>query len=389
MKALEERFRVVQEAMGGIKDIKLLGIEEDYVSIYALQARRSARAMARLGIMSELPRFILEALAFGTLLMLMLVLILRSGGDISDIVPTLGIFAFSVIRLLPALQQTYYSLANIRGGRALLDKIVSDYAVVIRGIDPATDSTKTLRLNHSLELSNVSFGYKTAGRQTLSSVNLTIHTRSTVGFVGGTGAGKTTLVDLVLGLLSPDTGEIRVDGVALTSVNLRAWQKTLGYVPQSIYLTDDTVAANIAFGVSKDKIDMRAVERAARAAALHDFVVADLPKGYETVVGERGVRLSGGQRQRIGIARALYRSPSLLVMDEATSALDNITERVVMEAVQNVRADTTVILIAHRLTTVKDCDCIFLMEKGQIVASGTYDELIAQNETFRRMTSGD
>jgi ABC-type multidrug transport system fused ATPase/permease subunit len=159
-------------------------------------------------------------------------------------------------------------------------------------------------------------------------------------------------------------------------------------VPQSIFLTDDTIAANIAFGVPKDQIDMAVVERAARAAALHDFVLSDLPQGYETMVGERGVRLSGGQRQRIGIARALYRDPTLLIMDEATSALDNITERVVMEAVQNIRADKTIILIAHRLSTVKSCDTIFLMERGRLLAQGSYDELLAGNEVFRRMVSG-
>jgi ATP-binding cassette, subfamily B, bacterial PglK len=209
-----------------------------------------------------------------------------------------------------------------------------------------------------------------------------------VGIVGGTGAGKTTLVDLILGLLTPDDGVIRVDGTAVTAENLRAWQKTLGYVPQSIFLTDDTVAANIAFGVAKDQIDMAAVERAARIAALHDFVLSDLPEGYATFVGERGVRLSGGQRQRIGIARALYRDPTLLIMDEATSALDNITERVVMEAVQRIRADKTIILIAHRLTTVKTCDTIFLMERGRLLAQGSYDELLAGNEVFRRMVAG-
>jgi ATP-binding cassette, subfamily B, bacterial PglK len=195
-------------------------------------------------------------------------------------------------------------------------------------------------------------------------------------------------VDLILGLLSPDEGEIRVDGQVITPENVRAWQGTLGYVPQAIFLTDETIASNIAFGVPKDEIDMAAVERAARIAALHDFVMAELPQGYDTFVGERGVRLSGGQRQRIGIARALYRDPTLLIMDEATSALDNITERVVMEAVNRIRADKTIILIAHRLTTVKTCDTIFLMDRGRLLAQGSYDELLAGNEVFRRMVAG-
>jgi ABC-type multidrug transport system fused ATPase/permease subunit len=239
-----------------------------------------------------------------------------------------------------------------------------------------------------LELKGLDYAYSAAGRPAVRGIDIRIPARTTIGIVGGTGAGKTTVIDLILGLLTPQAGEILVDGVAITEANRRAWQRSLGYVPQSIYLTDDSIARNIAFGIPADRIDMEAVERAARIAALHDFVVQDLPKGYQTLVGERGVRLSGGQRQRIGIARALYSDPSLLILDEATSALDNITERVVMEAVQNIRADKTIILIAHRLTTVRQCDAIFLLEKGQVASVGTYDELVAQNETFRKMAAG-
>ncbi|MFN3280381.1 MAG: ABC transporter ATP-binding protein, partial [Tabrizicola sp.] len=296
---------------------------------------------------------------------------------------------FSTMRLLPSLQQIYHSLVALRGATAILDAIVADFKST--PALPLADAVRTepLRLERALELDGVSFAYAQAEKPTLRGVDLVIPARTTVGIVGGTGAGKTTLVDLILGLLTPDQGEIRVDGVRITPENLRAWQDTLGYVPQTIFLTDETIASNIAFGVPKDQIDMAAVERAARIAALHDFVVSDLPQGYQTFVGERGVRLSGGQRQRIGIARALYRDPTLLIMDEATSALDNITERVVMEAVNRVRADKTIILIAHRLTTVKTCDTIFLMDRGRLLAQGSYDELLAGNATFRRMVAGD
>ncbi len=388
MQAFAERFRVAQEATGGIKDVKLLGLEDSYTGVYETAARKTAKSSASLGVMSELPRFALEAIAFGTLLALILLLLLRSGGEIADIVPTLGVFAFSVMRLLPALQQIYNALATIRGARAILDTISTDYASATPKPGLAQITAAPLRLELQLDLSQIGFSYATADRAALRGLDMVIPARSTVGIVGGTGAGKTTLVDLVLGLLTPDEGVIRVDGTAITKDNIRAWQKTLGYVPQAIFLTDDTIAANIAFGIPKDQIDMTAVERASRTAALHDFVASELPKGYGTVVGERGVRLSGGQRQRIGIARALYRDPTLLIMDEATSALDNITERVVMEAVQNIRADKTIILIAHRLTTVKTCDTIFLMEQGKLVAQGTYDELVTGNETFRKMAVG-
>jgi ABC-type multidrug transport system fused ATPase/permease subunit len=388
MNAFEDRFVVAQEATGGIKDVKLMGLEATYVKSYAAAAQKAAHSGATIGVMGELPRFMLEAITFGTLLGLILLLLFRNDGNITSIVPTLGIIAFSTMRLLPSLQQIYHALISLRGATAILDKIVADMAEAPKQQILDAPVPQPMKLERSLELSKVSFGYAAAERPTLRGVDLSIRARTTVGIVGGTGAGKTTLVDLILGLLTPDEGTIRVDGVPVTDENRRAWQMTLGYVPQSIFLTDDTIAANIAFGVPKDQIDMAVVERAARAAALHDFVLADLPQGYETMVGERGVRLSGGQRQRIGIARALYRDPTLLIMDEATSALDNITERVVMEAVQNIRADKTIILIAHRLSTVKSCDTIFLMERGRLLAQGSYDELLAGNEVFRRMVSG-
>lgn len=389
MDAFENRFLVAQEATGGIKDVKLMGLEATYVRSYSAAARTAAQSGATMGAMSELPRFALEAITFGTMLALILLLLLKSGGNVTEIVPTLGVIAFSTMRLLPCLQQIYHALVALRGATAILDAIVADFRST--PALPLADAVRTepLRLERALELDGVSFAYAQAEKPTLRGVDLTIPARTTVGIVGGTGAGKTTLVDLILGLLTPDEGELRVDGVRITPENMRAWQGTLGYVPQTIFLTDDTIASNIAFGVPKDEIDMAAVERAARIAALHDFVVSDLPQGYLTFVGERGVRLSGGQRQRIGIARALYRDPTLLIMDEATSALDNITERVVMEAVNRIRADKTIILIAHRLTTVKTCDTIFLMERGRLLAQGSYDELLAGNATFRRMVAGD
>lgn len=388
MDAFENRFLVAQEATGGIKDVKVMGLEETYVKSYAAAAQTAARSGTTLGVMAEIPRFVLEAITFGTMLALILILLVKSDGNVTEIVPTLGVIAFSTMRLLPSLQQIYHSLVAIRGASAILDTIVRDIEATPALPIVADDGAAPLKLEKALELSKVSFAYAQAERPTLNGVDLVIPARTTVGIVGGTGAGKTTLVDLVLGLLTPDGGEILVDGVAVTDANRRAWQKTLGYVPQAIYLTDDTITGNIAFGVPKDQVDMAAVERAAKIAALHDFVLTDLPQGYDTFVGERGVRLSGGQRQRIGIARALYRDPTLLIMDEATSALDNITERVVMEAVQKIRADKTIILIAHRLTTVKTCDTIFLMDRGRLLAQGSYDELLAGNEAFRRMVAG-
>jgi ABC-type multidrug transport system fused ATPase/permease subunit len=242
-----------------------------------------------------------------------------------------------------------------------------------------------LPLNVSLDIKDLHYSYHKAGRTALFDVSLSIPARSTIGLVGGTGAGKTTLIDLMLGLLKPEAGSISVDGLLLDRDTLRRWQMNIGYVPQSIYLTDATVAENIAFGVPFDEIDMAAVERAARIAALHDFVTTELPEAYNTFVGERGVRLSGGQRQRIGIARALYHDPEMLIFDEATSALDTLTEKLVMEAIQRIRQDKTIVMVAHRLSTVRNCDCIYLLENGTVAASGSFDDLVSSNTTFRKM----
>jgi ATP-binding cassette, subfamily B, bacterial PglK len=288
------------------------------------------------------------------------------------------------MKLFPALQAIYNNLASIRYSTEALEKL---HHSVMSLSDPVPQdlSAPPLKLTKSLELRDLRFRYPGAEVNSLDGLSLTIPAFSTIGIVGGTGAGKTTVIDLILGLLRPDGGEIRVDGQVITDDRVRAWQKSLGYVPQAIYLSDDTVAANIAFGVAPEHIDRDAVERAARIANLHDFVTTDLPQAYDTLVGERGVRLSGGQRQRIGIARALYHNPDVLILDEATSALDNLTEKAVMEAVHNLGHAKTVIMIAHRLSTVQECDTIFLLERGKLEAQGPYDQLIAENASFRKL----
>ena len=232
----------------------------------------------------------------------------------------------------------------------------------------------------------VSFSYQKSDLPVLNKIDLNMEHNTTVGLVGATGSGKTTLVDILLGLLTPETGSIRVDGKEIDKKNLSAWQKNLGYVPQSIYLTDDTVEKNIAFAVSEEEIDSKQVKIAAQMANLDEFIQT-LPEKYQTIVGERGVRLSGGQRQRIGIARALYHNPRVLVLDEATSALDGITENAIMDAIHNLSHKKTIIMIAHRLSTVKECDVIHMMKEGEIIESGIYKELINKNEEFKKMAN--
>ena len=388
LEANQARFQVAGEAMGGIKEVKLMGLEEVYLDRFRGPSHQMAEATATMQLVGEMPRHLLEAIAFGGMIVLIMVLMLQDGSSLSSILPTLGVFAFASLRMFPAVQQIYHSLTQLRSSAPVLEAIHRDITETAGAAPPGRASSEVLHLRGHLELAAVDYAYPLAERPVLNGLSLTIPARTTVGIVGGTGAGKTTAVDVMLGLLTPQAGELRVDGAAITPETLRAWQNTIGYVPQQIFLVDDSVTANIAFGIPADKVDHAAVERAAKVANLHDFVMADLAQGYQTFVGERGVRLSGGQRQRIGIARALYHDPDVLILDEATSALDNLTERAVMEAVHNLSHEKTIIMIAHRLSTVKDCETIFLMDKGRLVAQGRYDALVAENDTFRRMAAG-
>ena len=266
-----------------------------------------------------------------------------------------------------------------------LDKLHDD----LKNLKKFNENTEKniLTLSKKIILKNINYSYPNSSRIALNDINLIIPANSKVGFVGTTGGGKTTTVDIILGLLEAQKGTLEVDDTIITNQNTRAWQRSIGYVPQQIYLSDDTVEANIAFGQEIKNINKEAVEKAAKIANLHNFVIEELPNKYQTTIGERGVRLSGGQRKRIGIARALYHNPQVLILDEATSALDNETEEAVMEAVNNIGKNITIILIAHRLNTVKNCDIIFKLEKGRIVDQGSFESLINNNYISDKQTS--
>ncbi|MEO0653540.1 MAG: ABC transporter ATP-binding protein, partial [Pseudomonadota bacterium] len=388
--ANHERFKLTNESAGGFKEIKLMHLEQYYTHRYQRPARSKARKEALAMVIQETPRFVLESIAFAAILAGILVFLVRTDGNLLAAIPTLGVFAFAALRMMPSAQMIYRSSTAMQNAKPVLEAIHANYMearATQAKMDIKGHGGRKLALDKELALRDISFTYPSSDEPTLSHFSLSIGARTTIGLVGGTGAGKTTVVDLILGLLSPQNGEMIVDGQRIDNENLQAWQRTIGYVPQTIYLVDDTVAANIAFGVPKDQIDLAAVERAARTASLHDFVMTELPDGYSSIVGERGIRLSGGQRQRIGIARALYRAPELLIMDEATSALDNITERAVMDAIQQLRDDITIIMIAHRLSTVRKCDQIYLLNRGVVESSGTYEELVDRNEIFREMAA--
>jgi ABC-type multidrug transport system fused ATPase/permease subunit len=395
VRANEERFRMAQEALTGIKAVKLMGLEATYLSRFRQPAMRVARYQSTAAVTADLPRHLLEAFGFGGIIVFLLVMLMTADLQLGDTLPTIGVYVFAAARLFPSLQRLYRSFASLRFHRAALDDVVRDF--IETPTDTATTGTAAtpsmppLGLRERLVFDRVTYTYPGATRPALRDLDLVIEANTTVGIVGSTGAGKTTAVDLLLGLLHPDVGAVVVDGVPINADNLRAWQRTLGYVPQDIFLTDDTVAANIALGAPAAAIDTAAVERAARVAELHNFVMSELPQDYATQVGERGVRLSGGQRQRIGIARALYHDPSLLILDEATSALDNRTERAVMDAVHNLAHTKTIVMIAHRLSTVEACDKIFMLDHGRCIAVGTYQELLASNRSFQEMarSAGD
>lgn len=383
--ANEMRFATVSEAFGGIKEVKVGGLEESYIQRFSRPAQLYASHQASSQAISLLPRFALEILAFGGMLLLMLHLLTSTEG-LAKALPIIAMYAFAGYRLMPAVQQMYSCITQLRFTGPALDALHSDLTTLAPQRTSSVVGSMPIILSQAITLKDITYTYPKATQPTLVDLNLTIPAHSTIGLVGATGSGKTTTVDLILGLLEPERGILAVDGTPIVSGNRRQWQRAIGYVPQHIYLADDTVAANIAFGVAPEQIDQKAVERSARIANLHDFVAKQLPQGYATTVGERGVRLSGGQRQRIGIARALYHNPQVLILDEATSALDNLTEQAVMEAVHNLGHEITTILIAHRLTTVRECDGIYLLEKGRVIGQGNYDELKASNKRFQNMT---
>ncbi len=385
VKYSKQIFKALNEAFGGIKDIKLLGRENVFIEQYSVPIKKSIDGSCTQFLIAQFPRYAFEVLTFGGILGIA-VYIAVIQKNYHQVIPLVGIFAFAAYRLMPALQQIYQDITLIRFSLPALETVYKDYrnCIAIKREEQKSFS-KTLPFLKNIELRNIIFKYPNSQKRVIDNLNFIIKSNTTIGFVGGSGAGKTTVVDILLGLLRPQEGEIIVDGVGLNNDNLRMWQKNIGYVSQHIYLCDDTITCNIAFGVPDNEINHQAVKRAAQLANINDFIENELPDGYETEVGERGVRISGGQRQRIGIARALYYNPSLLVFDEATSALDGITENAILEAIHNLFHKKTIIIIAHRFNTVKECDRIYLLDKGKIIDQGVYQELLKNNEKFRKM----
>ncbi|MDN3554856.1 ABC transporter ATP-binding protein [Halomonas maura] len=380
------RFKLMNEGFGGIKDTLLLGRQSEFNRRFEKSSRQLGYAKGTTMALSHSPRYLMELVAFGAVISLVLYLLIAHQGNLSTILPILSVYAMAGFKLMPAFQQIYRGLATVRGNIASFTNLQDDLEASQAESD---QDASTLRDEkwvpvHSIDLENITFRYPGKREATLEDINLTIPVNGVIGLVGASGCGKSTIIDLLLGLIVPDQGQILLDGQPLTPDRRRAWQNSLGFVPQSIFLADSSIRENIAFGLPRARIDDAKVRHAAKMAHLEELVER-LPDGLDTRVGERGIQLSGGQRQRIGIARALYDDAEVLVMDEATSALDGITERLVIDAIHDFSGRKTIVMVAHRLATVRSCGCIYLLEAGRVIDSGTFDELVERNATFQRM----
>ncbi|MAZ50477.1 MAG: hypothetical protein CMC72_01950 [Flavobacteriaceae bacterium] len=385
--ALFHRYRTVDEAMMGIKDIKLKSLERNFIGRFRQPSIDNARFSAQGLVIAILPRYLLETVAFGGIISIILIL-LSNDVLISEIIPVLSLYAVAGYRLLPAVQNIYSAQSMIKYNRPALMIIINDLKEIKieEKNELSNEVNQMIKFDKKITVNDIFFKYPKSEKNVIDGISLSILKNTSIGFAGSTGSGKTTLIDVILGLLDPKKGNIIIDDTIINKQNLLSWQNKISYVPQTIFLIDESISSNIAFGIKREEIDHDRVVKAAQLANLDRFV-EDLPEKYDTLVGENGVKLSGGQRQRIGIARALYNEPEVLVLDEATSALDGITENYVMEAIESLSNKLTLIIVAHRITTIENCDMIYFLEEGKIKDYGTYNELISKNSQFKKMAS--
>lgn len=377
-------LQAAQETIGAAKDIRVLGHESYFWNRFVGRRRESADLQRLTLALLEMPRLVLEtALVIG---LMAVTIVLTMQGDTASVVPTLGLFGYVGFRTLPSVSRLLSHVGQIRQSRGAVEAVWRDHVGLCVHLDLTRTDDPPVAFERELRLSGISYAYPGGRGTVLNNIDLVVPAHSTIGIVGSSGAGKSTLVDIILGLLSPSAGQVLVDGEDITG-HMRGWQRRIGYVPQVIYLTDDSLRRNIAFGIPDETIDEDRLREAASLAQVQDFITT-LPEGFDTMVGDRGLLLSGGQRQRIGIARALYHRPELLIFDEATSALDSETEREVAAAINSLAGARTVIMIAHRLTTLTHCDSLVFLKGGRLAAMGSMAELIERDEDFRRLAAG-
>ena len=382
----EQRYRLMNEGFGGIKDVLLLGRDFDFIRRFNITGRTLAYSQGNNSALTLVPRYFIELIAFGSMIALVLYLLSSHEGNLGMVLPIFSVYALSTFKLLPAFQQIYASLATIKGNIAAFESVEQDLVdSAHKNLVALSPEKRSINPKNNISLENIVFTYPNKNEITLDNLNIDIKVNSIVGIVGPSGAGKSTLIDIILGLIEPQQGQLKIDDNYIDNSNRRFWQNTIGFVAQTIFLSEGSISENIAFGIPKEQIDIDKVQNALKLAHLDEFV-KNLKNGIDTKVGERGVQLSGGQRQRIGIARALYQKADVLIFDEATSSLDGITEKMIMDAIHDFSGKKTIILIAHRLKTVQKCDEIFFLEKGKVQDQGTYEELIKKNKNFKKMT---
>ncbi|MCF7845556.1 MAG: ABC transporter ATP-binding protein/permease, partial [Candidatus Pacebacteria bacterium] len=384
LRALEERGRsikAVNEGVGGFKDATIMNRQGWFLKRFEKSIELLARSHIFQQTIKQSVKPVIETIAVTGVLLIALTLLMK-GYSIGVLASVLALFVLSLQRLLPAVNEIISSYNGLRYNIYALNPIHKDLTTLEEEVKNKKKKGKKLKLKKEITLKDVSFAYHES-EEVLKNISLSVKKGSAVGLVGSTGSGKTTLVDVILGLLEPIKGKVLVDKKDIRE-NICEWQKNIGYIPQSIYLSDDTIRNNIAFGIDEKEVDEEKVKKAVKVAQLNEFV-DKLKDGVDTFIGERGIRLSGGQRQRIGIARALYDNPEVLIMDEATSSLDNITEKFVIKAIEQLKKERTIIIVAHRLTTVKNCDKLYIIKNGQIIAEGSYSELLEKSEDFKEM----
>ena len=387
----QSRFQLMSEGFGGIKEILLLGRQNFFKKRFFIVSENFFHAWGNSQVLSSVPRYFMELVSFSAAILLVMYFLVSNQGNLETILPMVSIYALAGFKLLPAFQQIYFSIATIQANIASYENIQADLKA--SAMNDVQDIQGSLRDNtlekikflHAIQLSNISFAYPGAPQNLLSNLTITFPKNQVIGLVGPSGSGKSTLIDILMGLVEPNAGELKIDEQILRASQKRLLQDKIGFVSQTIFLADSSIKENIGFGIPSSEIIDERVLQAVRLAHLED-VISSLPNGIDTFVGERGVQLSGGQRQRIGIARALYNDPEILVFDEATSSLDGLTEKLIMEAVNSFAGKKTIILIAHRLSTVKSCNLIYFIENGKIADQGTYQHLLESNTSFKKMS---
>ena len=379
-------YKIVTEALTNIKNLKTYHCEQLFDSQYRSESQKKRRLDVQLDLTRELPHFLQEIIIIGGLMVVCLIII-AVRESFAEVLPIIGLYAYAGLRFKPAINRIFSQTTTWRGKLYSIDAIVRQMEEPL-GVTNISQTMDVARLSFRdrLELSDVVMSYPRAELPALNGVSLSMPVRTTIGLVGGTGSGKTTIIDILLGLLEIQSGSLSVDDVVIEATNSRRWQANIGYVPQEIILTNATIFENIAFGIAEEDIDQQRVSVVAHIAGIGDFIEQDLPERYRTVVNDRGIRLSGGQRQRIGIARALYRDPEVLILDEATSALDPATERIVMDSIHNLGKSKTILICTHRIATLKNCDHIYVVEKGRIAADGSYAHLQEHSQSFRALS---